>query len=307
MLSAQLSKLTSSPRSRVIALACAPALFVFLWSTGWISARAAVIDCDPLTFLAARFSCALLVFAGLVIVTGAPRPVRWIDAVHAIVSGVLLHALYLGGVWWAVGQGVPAGISGVIAATQPILTALLAPMLIGERISRNQWAGILLGLAGVLVVLWPRLAAAQGADFAKLNGALAINLAGMLAVTLGTFYQKRFIPTADLRTTAMLQYVGAVPPLLLAAWLFEPAMRFTVSWTSVATMLWSVLAISLGAIMVYLWLIRNGAVSRAASLIYLVPAATAVEAWLLFGEQLWPVQMLGIVITVAGVALATRR
>jgi drug/metabolite transporter (DMT)-like permease len=98
-----------------------------------------------------------------------------------------------------------------------------------------------------------------------------------------------------------------VPPLLLAAWLFEPAMRLPVSWTSVATMLWSVLAISLGAIMVYLWLIRNGAVSRAASLIYLVPAATALEAWLLFGEQLWPVQMLGIAITVAGVALATRK
>jgi drug/metabolite transporter (DMT)-like permease len=300
-------ELLASPRVRSAALACAPALFVFLWSTGWISARAAAIDCDPLTFLAARFSFAMLVFAGLAVLTRAPMPARGIDAVHAIISGVLLHAIYLGGVWWAVGQGVPAGISGVIAATQPILTALLAPWLLRERISRNQWAGILLGLVGVLVVLWPRLSAAQGADFAKLNGALAVNLVGMIAVTLGSFYQKRFIPTADLRTTALLQYVGAVPPLVLAAWLFEPAMRLTVSWTSVATMLWSVLAISLGAIMVYLWLIRNGAVSRAASLIYLVPAATALEAWLLFGEQLWPVQMLGIAITVAGVALATRK
>jgi drug/metabolite transporter (DMT)-like permease len=295
------------PAVRNTALAFAPALFVFLWSTGWISARAAVIDSDPLTFLAARFSFALVVFAGLAVVMRAPWPARGIDAVHAMISGVLLHAIYLGGVWWAVGQGVPAGISGVIAATQPILTALLAPMLIRERISSKQWAGILLGLAGVLVVLWPRLAAAQGADLSKLNVALAVNLGGMLAVTLGTFYQKRFIPTADLRTTALLQYVGAVPPTLLAAWLLEPAMRLTVSWTSVATMLWSVLAISLGAIMLYLWLIRNGAVSRAASLIYLVPAATALEAWLLFGEQLWPVQMLGIAITVAGVALATRK
>ncbi len=295
------------PAVRNAALACAPALFVFLWSTGWISARAAVIDSDPLTFLAARFSFALTVFATLAIVMRAPWPARGLDAVHAMISGVLLHAIYLGAVWWAVGQGVPAGISGVIAATQPILTALLAPMLIRERISGQQWAGILLGLAGVLVVLWPRLAAAQGADFARLNVALAVNLGGMLAVTLGTFYQKRFIPTADLRTTALLQYVGAVPPTLLAAWLLEPAMRLTVSWTSVATMLWSVLAISLGAIMLYLWLIRNGAVSRAASLIYLVPAATALEAWLLFGEQLWPIQWLGIAITVAGVALATRK
>ncbi len=296
-----------SPRVRAAALALAPALFVFLWSTGWISARAAAIDCDPLTFLAARFSLAMLVFLGLALMMRAPMPARGIDAVHAIISGVLLHAIYLGGVWWAVGQGVPAGISGVIAATQPILTALLAPWLLRERISGRQWAGILLGLAGVLVVLAPRLSAAQGADFAKLNGALAVNLVGMIAVTLGTFYQKRFIPTADLRTTALLQYVGAVPPLLLAAWLFEPAMRLTVSWTSVATMLWSVLAISLGAIMLYLWLIRNGAVSKAASLIYLVPAATALEAWVLFGEQLLPMQMLGIAITVAGVALATRK
>ena len=292
---------------RGAALACAPALFVFLWSTGWISARAAVIDSDPLTFLAARFSCALVVFTCLAVLMRAPWPARGIDTVHAMVSGVLLHAIYLGGVWWAVGQGVPAGISGVIAATQPILTALLAPMLIRERISGKQWSGILLGLAGVLVVLWPRLAAAQGADFAKLNVALAVNLFGMLAVTLGTFYQKRFIPTADLRTTATLQYAGAVVPTLLAAWWLEPAMRLTISWTSIATMLWSVLAISLGAIMLYLWLIRNGAVSRAASLIYLVPAATALEAWALFGEQLWPIQMLGIAITVAGVALATRK
>ncbi len=296
-----------SPAVRGAALACAPALFVFLWSTGWISARAAVIDSDPLTFLAARFTLAFAVFASLAVMTRAPWPVRGIDAVHAMVSGVLLHAIYLGGVWWAVGQGVPAGISGVIAATQPILTALLAPMLIRERISGKQWAGILLGLVGVLVVLAPRLAQAQGTDLAKLNVALGVNLFGMLAVTLGTFYQKRFIPTADLRTTATLQYVGAAPPTLLAAWLMEPAMRLTVSWTSVGTMLWSVLAISLGAIMLYLWLIRSGAVSRAASLIYLVPAATALEAWLLFGEQLSSVQMLGIAITVAGVALATRR
>jgi drug/metabolite transporter (DMT)-like permease len=288
-------------------LTVAPAVFVFLWSTGWISARGAVIDCDPLTFLAARFSCALAVFGVLVAVTGATWPRRGADYGHAMMSGVLLHAIYLGGVWWAVGQGVPAGLSAVIAATQPILTALLAPSLLGERIGGKQWAGILLGFVGIVVVLWPRLAAAQGADFAKLNVAFAVNLVGMLAVTLGTFYQKRFIPTADLRTTALLQYVGAIPPTLLAAWLMEPAMRFTVSWTSMATMAWSVIAISLGAILLYLWLIRNGAVSKAASLIYLVPAAAALEAWVLFGEQLGPLQMAGIAVTVAGVALATRK
>jgi drug/metabolite transporter (DMT)-like permease len=293
-------------RLRALVLAAAPGLFVFLWSTGWISARGAVIDCDPLTFLAVRFVCALAVFAVLVAATRAPMPRRGVDAAHAMVSGVLMHAVYLGGVWWAVGQGLPAGISAVIAATQPIMTALLAPRLLGERIGPKQWAGIGLGFAGIVVVLWPRLVAAQGADFSRLNLALAVNMVGMVAVTAGTFYQKRFIATGDLRTTALLQYVGAVPPVALAAWWLEP-LRFTVSWTSMATLAWSVLAISLGAILLYLWLIRNGAVSRAASLIYLVPAASALEAWVLFGETLLAVQVVGIAITVAGVALATRK
>lgn len=297
---------TALARYRTWAIAAAPGLFVFLWSTGWISARGAVIDCDPLTFLAVRFICALAVFAALAAVTRAPPPARGIDTVHAMVSGILMHAIYLGGVWWAVGQGLPAGISAVIAATQPIMTALLAPQLLGEKIGTKQRAGIVLGFLGIVVVLWPRLLAAQGADFARLNLALAVNMVGMVAVTLGTFYQKRFIPTGDLRTTALLQYVGAVPPVLLAAWWLEP-MRFTISTTSMLTLAWSVLAISLGAVLVYLWLIRNGAVSRAASLIYLVPAASALEAWVLFGETLLPLQLAGIAITVAGVALATRR
>jgi drug/metabolite transporter (DMT)-like permease len=296
----------ATPRSRALALAMAPALFVFLWSTGWISARAAVIDSDPLTFLTVRFAGALLVFAPLVMAVRAPWPARPMDVAHAMVSGVLLHALYLGGVWWAVGQGVPAGISAVIAATQPIMTAMLAPVLIRERISQRQWLGIALGFAGIAIVLAPRIAAATGADFAKLQLALAVNLGAMLSVTLGTFYQKRFIPSGDLRTTAMLQYVGAAPVVLFAAYLLEP-MRFTVSWSSMATLLWSVIAISLGAILLYLWLIREGAVSRSASLIYLVPAAAALEAWVLFGERMTLLQLAGIAVTVAGVALATRK
>ena len=295
-----------TPRLRAFALAAAPAVFVFLWSTGWISARAAVIDSDPLTFLAARFVLAGGLFAAIVVALRSPWPKRRIDVVHAMVSGVLLHALYLGGVWWAIGQGVPAGISAVIAAVQPIMTAVLAPVLIRERVAPRQWAGVVLGFAGIVIVLMPRIAAVQGADLSQLWFALAINLGAMISVTLGTFYQKRFIAAGDLRTTAMLQYAGAVPLVLLAAYLVEP-MRLAVSWSSVATMAWSVIAISLGAILLYLWLIRNGAVSKSASLIYLVPAASAVEAWALFGEQLTPLQIGGIVLTVAGVALATRK
>ena len=293
-------------RIRTIALAVAPGLFVFLWSTGWIAARAAAIDCDPLTFLAARFGCALVLFLWLVGVMGLPWPQRRGDIAHAMMSGVLLHAGYLGGVWWAVGQGVPAGISAVLAATQPVMTAMLAPMLLRERISARHWTGMALGFVGIIVVLLPRLQAATGADFGRLQVALLVNMVAMILVTLGTFYQKRFLPSGDLRTTAMLQYAGAVPVIATAAYLLEPDLRFTISLTSLATMAWSVIAISLGAILLYLWLIREGAVSKSASLIYLVPAASAIEAWLLFGEQLTALQIIGIVITIAGVALATR-
>lgn len=285
----------------------APLVFVFLWSTGWISARGAIIDSDPLTFLAARFACAIVVFGVLVAVVKARFPARGIDYAHAFVSGILLHTLYLGGVWFAVGQGVPAGVSAVIAATQPILTALLAPFLISERLSGRQWLGIAVGFAGILFVLAPRIATVPVEQLGQWQVALTVNLGGMLAVTLGTFYQKRFLGQGDLRSMAFLQYVGAFPVALLAAYLLEPQMRLTLSWTSVATMVWSVLAISLGAILLLLWLIRQGAVSRAASLIYLVPPTAALQAWLLFGETLSVVQMGGIALTVAGVALAVVR
>lgn len=299
-------EILATPRARRIALAAAPGLFVFLWSTGWISARAAVIDSDPLSFLAARFALAFVVFLALVAAMRAPWPRQWSEYAHAIASGILLHAGYLGGVWWAVGQGVPAGISAVIAATQPIMTALLAPWLLRERIGRLQWLGIALGFAGIVVVLAPRLAAATGTDFSRLRFALFVNVVAMASVTLGTFYQKRFIPSGDLRTTALLQYAGAAPALLLAAYLLEP-MRLTLSLSGVATMAWSVLAISLGAILLYLWLIREGAISKSANLVYLVPAAAAIEAWALFGERLSLLQITGIAITITGVALASRR
>lgn len=204
------------------------------------------------------------------------------------------------------GQGLPAGVSAVIAAMQPIMTAMLAPWLLRERIGRQQWLGIVLGFAGIVVVLAPRLAAASGTDFSRLQIALIVNVAAMVSVTLGTFYQKRFIPSGDLRTTALVQYAGVAPVLLLAASVLEP-MRLTLSWSGAATMAWSVLAISLGAILLYLWLIREGAVSKSANLVYLVPAAAAIEAWVLFGERLSLLQIAGIAITIAGVALASRR
>lgn len=287
-------------------LPAAPVLFVLLWSTGWLAARYAAPYADPLTFLALRFAIAFVCAAAIAAATGAAWPKDRRGLIHAILSGVFLHAIYLGSIWWAIAQGLPAGVSGLIAAVQPILTALLAPVIVGERISARQWAGIALGTAGMVLVLLPRLTGLSAAELAPVLGPILINIVGMVSVTLGTFYQKRFIPTGDLRTLNALQYVGAFLVILPAAMLLED-MRIAWNLTVVLTMAWSVVAISLGAIGLWLLLIRHGAVSRAAALIYLMPPLVAVEAWFLFGETMNLVQIAGVLVTVIGVALAVRR
>jgi drug/metabolite transporter (DMT)-like permease len=298
---------TTSKKWTAIALALAPALFVFLWSTGWISARAAAPYADPLTFLAVRYALAGVVMLAICFVFTAPWPTSSAARAHAVFSGALLHAGYLGPVWYVVAHGVPAGVSGVLAGAQPLLTALLAPWLAGERISLRQWGGILVGFIGILLVLQPKIVGVDLATLGPMRWLLFVNALGMISVTLGTFYQKRFIPTGDLRTIAALQYVGAVGVTLPAACLLEPNHRLEWHWQAIATMAWSVLAISIGAILIMLWLIRSGAVSRVGTLIYLVPPVVAAEAWLLFGEQMTTGQMLGVGVVVAGVALAMRK
>jgi drug/metabolite transporter (DMT)-like permease len=287
-------------------LSIAPWVFVFLWSTGWISARAAAPYADALTFLTVRFSLAAAALAIIAIIWRAPWPTSMREIGHALVAGVLIHALYLGGVWWAIGQGVPAGVSGVIAASQPILTAMLAPMLIGERVSPRQWLGIVTGFFGILLVLEPKLAALTPGELNPILFALMINGIGMISVTLGTFYQKRFIPVADLRTSTAIQYVGAAAITFPLALMTEN-LRLEWNLQTIATMAWSVLALSLCSVALLFLLLRNGAVSRAAILIYLVPPTVALIAWILFGERLAIVQLVGMAITAAGVALSVRR
>jgi drug/metabolite transporter (DMT)-like permease len=293
---------SSSP----LLLRAAPFMFVFLWSTGWISARAAAPYADALTFLTARFALAALALAIIAVLWRARWPSSPREIGHAVVAGILIHAIYLGGVWWAVGQGVPAGISGVIAASQPILTAMLAPALIGERISWRQWAGITIGFLGILLVLQPKIATLQPGELSPILFALTVNGIGMISVTLGTFYQKRFIPTADLRTSTCVQYIGAAVATLPVAYLTEN-MRLEWNLQTIATMAWSVVALSICSVALLFLLIRNGAVSRAATLIYLVPPMVALIAWGMFGEKLVALQLLGMAITAAGVALAVRR
>lgn len=281
----------------------APLLFVLIWSTGWIVARYSAEYAYPLTFLCFRFGCAGALLLGLALVARAPFPKTRRDWGHTLITGVFLHATYLGGVWWAIRAGLPASISALIAAVQPIATAILAPALLGEHGSWRRSFGVAIGLVGLVLVLSPKLIAAGGAGALTMIG---INILAMLGATAGFFYQKRFVPSGDLRAMTGVQYVGALAIMLPAAFLLEP-MRVEWNATMALVLGWSVLALSIGAIWLLLLLIRHGEVSRASALIYLVPPTAAAQAWLLFGETLSGLQVAGMGLTAAGVAIASRR
>lgn len=284
----------------------APALFVLLWSTGWIVAKYASPHADPLTFLSMRFTLAAVLFAGITFASAAAWPATRAGWGHAILSGVFLHGIYLGGVWWAISQGVPSSVSGLIAALQPLLTALAAPFIVGERLTGPQRFGVALGFAGLSVAILPRLVALDASTLQIAPLPLLVNVFAMASVTAGTIYQKRYLQQGDLRAIAALQYVGGFLVVLPLALLIEP-MRVDWNLEFVLAMAWSVLGLSLVSIMLLLYLIRRGQVSRAASLTYLVPPAVAIESWFLFGEALTVPMIVGTVIVVFGVWLTNRK
>lgn len=287
-------------------LRAAPLSFAFLWSSGFIVAKYAAYDAEPFTFLVARFGTAILILALIVVASGAPWPATAREVGHSMMAGVLLHGGYLSGVWWAVAQGLPAGIAGLFSAAQPLLTALLAAPLLGERITPRQWAGIVVGFIGIVLVLVPRLAAVDMAALGEAAWPMIVNFAAIVSVTFGTFYQKRFVASADLRTGTCLQFVGALAVVTPLALMTE-TLRFDVTPTLLAALAWSVLVVSIAAIGLLLLMIRRGAVSRIAMLIYLVPPITALQAYVLFGERLSDVQIIGMAVAAMGVWLAMRR
>jgi len=283
-----------------------PLVFTFLWSTGWVVAGYSARYADALTFLVVRFGCAATLLTAFALASGAPWPRGRRAILDVAITGVLLHGIYLAGVWWAVRHGLPAAISGLIAGLQPILTALFAPVLVGERISGVRWLGIACGFVGIALVLQPRLAGVEPAALWGVLLPMLINVGGMFAVTFGSFYQKARIVSGDLRTMTAIQYVAATLFVLPFALLLEP-MRIEWNLTMVLVLAWSVIVLSIGSIWLYLLMIRRGEVSRIATFLYLVPALVAVEAWILFGETLTPAQIGGMVFTVLGVALASRK
>lgn len=281
-----------------------PLVFVLLWSTGWIVAKYAAFHASPLFFLMLRFGLAAVLFAGICWVSGAKRLESRKDAAHAAFSGVFLHGIYLGGVWWAIAHGVPAGISGIISALQPLMTAFAAPYLVGERLSPRQKIGLALGFAGIMIAIAPNLTGMDAARIALLP--IVVNVVAMMAVTYGSIYQKQHLHRGDIRTIALLQYVGAFVFIVPMAYFLEVP-HFDHSFDAYVALAWSVLGLSAGAVGLLLYLLRHGQVSQAASLNYLVPAAVALQAWLLFGEKLTLPMIAGAIVAAAGVYLTTRK
>ncbi|MCB8822944.1 DMT family transporter [Microvirga rosea] len=278
----------------------APPVFVVIWATGFIVARIIAPHAEPLTFLLVRYLLALAVLLGVIAIARAPWPRSPRDWRNSLIAGMLLHGFYLGGVFWAVKDGLPAGIMALIAGLQPLATAVLSKPLLGERVSSRGWLGIGVGFLGAALVVLPKLGDGGVPVLALLVGLLA-----MVSITCGTIWQKRTGGKLDLRVNAAIQYVGAslvtIPMVLLTE---EGRMDWTLPL--IGALAWAVLGLSIGAIGLLLYLIRRGAVVGVATLLYLVPPVAALMAFALFGETLSLVQIVGMGLAAFGVAIASR-
>ena len=282
-----------------LAIATAPALFVILWSTGFIGARYGLPYIEPMTFLALRMVFVVLIMAAIAIIGAVRRP----DAAevgHSLVAGSLVHGLCLGGVFTAISQGIPAGISALILGLQPIVTSTIANRFMGEGVMRVQWIGLVLGLVGVLLVLHDRNIVLAGSALGW-----AASFLSLIGITVGTLYQKRYCGGIDWRAGNLIQYIGAGVLFAVGAFAFETR---EIRWSGelIFAMAWLVLVLSIAAVGLMYWLIRRSAATRFASLFYLVPAVTALFAYYLFGERLDAISILGMIACAGGVLLANR-
>jgi drug/metabolite transporter (DMT)-like permease len=289
---------TSPATFESITARAAPAIFVVLWSTGFIGTKYVLAGAEPLTYLAVRMVLAALLMGLIAAVSRAAWP-KGTDIFHSAVSGLLVHGFYLGGTAVAIFHSVPAGLSALIPGLQPILTSTLANRWLGERVTPLQWTGLLMGLAGTLIVLHGRSMEGEAGW-----GWMATGVA-LISITLGTLYQKRYCGTIDWRSGNAVQFLSAAALFALGAWLFETRV---IVWNRefVLSLAWLVVVLSIGSIGLLYWLIRHSAATQVASLFYLVPSVTALMAYLLFDERLDGLSIAGMVICAAAVLLVNR-
>src|SRR4051812_48802599 len=282
-----------------LAKRAAPTLFVVLWSTGFIATKYVLHSAEPLTYLAIRM---VLVAALMAVIAAIARP-QWPDRIgvaHSVVAGILVHGFYLGGTAIAIAHSIPAGLSALIPGLQPILTSTLANRWLGERVTPLQWAGLLVGLAGVVLILHDRPMSGEAGWGWFASGV------SLVSITLGTLYQRRYCNRIDWRAGNLVQYIAVTVFFSVGAALFENG---TVRWTAefIVALAWLVVVLSIGSIGLLYWLIRRSAATSVASLFYLVPAVTAVMAWVLFGERLDAISICGMAACAAAVFLVNKK
>jgi drug/metabolite transporter (DMT)-like permease len=276
-----------------------PFLFVFLWSTGFIGAKYGLPYAEPLSFLLTRYGFVISLMTVIALATRAPWPKLPMQWVHIGVSGLLVHAVYLGGVFVAIKHGLPAGVTALVVGMQPLLTAFGAGWLLGEKVNGRQWAGLALGFVGVVMVVSGKLG--DGA----LGPMLIPAVVALVGITAGTLYQKKFCPKFDLRTGSVIQFVPTALVTAIGVAMFED---YHIEWNGqfLFALGWLVLVLSLGAISLLNLLIRSGSAVNVASLFYLTPPTTALIAFFIFGENLSLTAAFGMFVAVSGVYLVAR-
>ena len=276
-----------------------PALFVLLWSTGFIGTKMGAGGAEPFTFIAIRFALVLAVLLPLGWGMGAPK-LTPTERRHAMIVGFLVHAVYLSGVMWAMRAGMAANVSALIVSLQPVLTAVMAGVILREVITGRHWLGLALGIVGTALVVGPKIA--SGVATGITGPTLISATLALFAITAGTIYQKRYASGLDIVSGATWQYIGAMAVVLPLSFAFETR---HVDWTPgvIAALAWLVIVLSLGAMSLLMILIRENAVSRTSGLFYLVPGVTALMSFAMFGETLNMIQLAGLVVVSIAVIL----
>ena len=280
--------------------AIAAALFIFFWASGFVAAKYGFPYAEPFTFLGLRYVIGSAVLVPLCLIWKATWPKTGRDIGHIILAGTMVQSFYLVGVYYGIYLGISTGVVALVMGLQPLLTAALAGLALAERVTARQWFGLALGFAGLGLVVADKTTTA-GAS----TGAFAITAFGLISITVGTLYQKRFCATFDIRSSVAIQNIAGIVLMSVFATMFE---TMTVRWTGefLFALLWSALGLSVIALTLYYWLVRRGAASKVTSLIYLSPPVTAVMGWLAFNETLGLGAIAGMAIVATGVALATR-
>ena len=283
-------------------LAAAPAMFVGLWATGFIGSRLSAPYAEPLSFLTIRFAIVAAILLAASLLLRASWPDRG-TAAWSLATGGLMQGGYLGGVFWAIAHGMPAGVAALITALQPMISSFMARAMLGEQLSTRHWIGVGLGTIGVAMVVWPKLTL----DAAGINPAtLFAVMLGTFSISLGTIIQKSHSGATDMRTGNFYQFTGGAFVVGTGALMME---NFSITWNGdvILAMAWLVLALSVGAISLLYLMIRHGEVARITGLFFLVPAVTTIIAWVWFGETLSLLQLAGMAVCSTGVLLVTRR